>query len=307
MNLLMTLLGEQPLPNLMPLWQYRQFDAVQFVVSERTLPLAEMLADYLPNDPQLHDLHLFPPLCVPPYDLPQARFKIGEGLLQALNAGSAVTLNLTGGTKLMSLAAMQAAYGLAVPLLYVSSENGEMIFYTSDGVQTRREPIVLHISVEQYLRAHGIEVSLNPSFRPASEPPFRPPKEGDPLEAAVFEAARQSGKFDDVRRNLYIRRPGRNGGFVDNELDVVVTRNGVLGVCSCKAGSNLSNDDLYELEALSSREKFGIYCGRVFVCAASEIPEGLKQRASADKIRLAYGEDAAERAVNQLLESMQRF
>lgn len=308
MNLIITLLGEQPLPNLMPLWQYRNFDAVQFVISERTRELAETLAAYLPNDPQLHNLHRLPPLLVPPYDLPAARLKIGECLLQSLNVGHAVTLNLTGGTKLMCLAAMQAAYGLAVPLLYVSSESGEMIFYTSDGVQTRREPIDLCISVEQYLRAHGIEVSPHQSFRPGSEPALRPPKEGDLLEEAVFEAARQSGQFDDVRHNLYIRRHGRNGD-VDNELDVLVTRNGMLAVCSCKSGK-VSISDLYELEALSSREKFGIYCGKVFAASQPRLSPGFLERAAADRVRLAYGsqvEAVARKAVDQLDQSMKRF
>ncbi len=303
--ILLTLLGEQPLPNLMPLWQYRRFDAMQFVISERTRELAETLAAYLPEDPQVGDLLLLPPLAVPPYDLPAARLKIGECLLQAINAGHQVTLNITGGTKLMCLAAMQAAYGLAVPLLYVSSESGEMIFYTSDGVQTRREPIDLHISVEQYLRAHGIEVSPHPSFRPESEPAPRPPKEGDWLEEAVYQSARASGKFDDVRRNLYIRRRGR-GGEVDNELDILVTRNGMLAVCSCKSGK-VSVSDLYELEALSSREKFGIYCGKVFAASQPTLSPGLRKRAAADRIRLAYGAHVAQKAVDQLDQSLKRF
>lgn len=308
MNVLITLLGEQPLPNLMPLWQYRQFDAVQFIVSERTRELAETLAAYLPNDPQLHDLHCLPPLPVPPYDLPAASLKIGECLLQALHAGHTVTLNLTGGTKLMCLASMQAAYGLAVPLLYVSSESAEMIFYTSDGVQTRRESIDLHINVEQYLRAHAIEVSPHQSFSPGNAPALRPPKEGDPLEEAVFEMARASRKFDDVRRNLYIRRRGRNGS-VDNELDVLVTRNGMLAVCSCKSGK-ISISDLYELEALSSREKFGIYCGKVFAASQPSLRTGFIKRAAAYRIRLAYDaevEKVAVKAVDQLEQSLKRF
>ena len=305
MNLLITLLGEQPLPNLMPLWQYRNFDAVQFVASERTSDLAETLAAYLPNDPHLHAVKVLPTLSVPPYDLPAARDQMRASLLQGQLAGHALTLNFTGGTKLMSLAAVQAAYGQTVRLLYVSSESGEMIFYTSDGEQTRREPINLRISVEQYLRAHAIEVSPHPSFRPGSEPAFHPPKEGDPLEEAVFEAARQSGKFDDVRRNLYIRRRSRRGE-VDNELDVLVTRNGMLAVCSCKSGK-VSISDLYELEALSSREKFGIYCGKVFAASQPRLSPGFRKRADADNVRLAFGPNVTQQAVTQLLESLKRF
>jgi len=305
--MLLTLLGEQPIPNLLPLWQYPEFSGVQFVVTSRTRPLAESLAAFIRQDRTLSRLQVIEPLEVEAYDLKQTRMRLTQTLLNHLGAGLPVTLNLTGGTKLMSLAAMQAAYGLAAPLLYVSSETGEMILYTSDGVEQRREAIRVSITVEQYLQAHGIESSPHQNFaRKEEDAPFRPPKEGDWLEEAVYQAAVESGKFDDVRKNLYIRRYGRDDAVI-NELDVVVTRNGLLGVCSCKAGRNLSNDDLYELEALSSREKFGIYCGKVFVCAASEIPEGLKQRASADKIRLAFGENVAQKAVKQLLESLKRF
>ncbi len=305
--LLLTLLGEQPIPNLLPLWQYPEFSAVQFVVTPRTRPLAEALIAFIRQDHTLSHLQVIDPLEVEAYDLTQTRMRLSQALVSHIHAGLPVTLNLTGGTKLMSLAALQAAYGLAAPLLYVSSETGEMIFYSSDGVETRRENISVHISVEQYLHAHGIESSEVQNFNPETAAnAARPPKEGDWLEEAVYQAAIQSGQFDDVRKNLYIRRRGRDDAVI-NELDVVVTRNGLLGVCSCKAGRKLSNDDLYELEALSSREKFGIYCGKVFVCAASEIPEGLKQRASADKIRLAFGDHVAQKAINQLLESLKRF
>lgn len=305
--ILLTLLGEQPIPNLLPLWQYPEFSGVQFVVTPRTRSLADSLAGFIRQDQTLCHLQIYDPIEVNAYDLMETRMRLIQALLSHTSRHLPVTLNLTGGTKLMSLAAMQAAYGLAVPLLYVSSETGEMILYTSDGIEQRREEIHVAITVEQYLQVHGIECSPYQNFTDnPNYTPIRPPKEGDWLEEAVYQAALQSGKFDDVRKNLFIRRNGRNENVI-NELDVVVTRNGLLGVCSCKAGKIIRNDDLYELEALSSREKFGIYCGKVFVCAASEIPEGVKQRASADKIRLAFGENVAEKAVTQLLESLKRF
>lgn len=305
--ILLTLLGEQPIPNLLPLWQYRAFSGVQFVVTPRTRPLAESLAAFIRQDRTLQHLQVYEPLDVEAYDLSQTRLRLIQALMSHIRVHTPVTLNLTGGTKLMSLAAMQAAYGLAVPLLYVSSETGEMILYTSDGVEQRREPIHVSITVDQYLQAHGIESSPYQNFAENEKyAPIRSPKEGDWLEEAVYQAAMQSGMFDDVRKNVYIRRRGRKDAVI-NELDVVVTRNCLLGVCSCKSGKKLSNDDLYELEALSSREKFGIYCGKVFACATDEIPEGIKERASADKIRLAFGENVAQKAVQQLLESLKRF
>lgn len=34
--MLLTLLGEQPIPNLLPLWQYPEFDCIRFAATERT-------------------------------------------------------------------------------------------------------------------------------------------------------------------------------------------------------------------------------------------------------------------------------
>jgi len=305
--ILLTLLGEQPIPNLLPLWQYREFSAVQFVVTSRTHHQAHELAAFINEDRSLSHLKIYEPLEVHAYHLAETRMLLAQTLQNHIITQSPVTLNLTGGTKLMSLAAMLAAKDIDVPLLYVSSETGEMIHFTSSGVEQKRENIRVSINVVQYLKAHGIESSENQSFNKKDPfPSFRPPKEGDWLEDAVYQTAVRSGKFDDVRKNLFIRRQGRKDA-VDNELDIVVTRNGMLAVCSCKAGKNLSNDDLYELEALSSREKFGIYCGKVFACANHEVPDGLKERASTDKIRLAFGENVAQKAVEALSKSIEKF
>ncbi len=303
--MLLTLLGEQPIPNLLPLWQFRQMDGVRFAASERTQPLAQSLAEFIRSDPQLRSLTVFPPLILPAYDLPAARQRIGAAIAEIGRPPGELVINLTGGTKLMSLAAMQAAYGQATPLMYVSAEQNQVLFYSSDGVEIRREPIRVSITVEQYLRAHGIEVSETQSFRPQGGADERPPREGDWLEQAIFEAASGSRQFDDVRRNLFIRRASRSD-YVTNELDIVVTRNGMLAVCSCKSGK-VEIKDLYELEALSSREKFGIYCGKVFAAFSGTLPAAFKNRAAADHIRLAFGGDVVNQAVKQLVESLKRF
>jgi len=296
--LLLSLLGEQPIPNLLPLWQAPQdYTQVRFAATRATLPLAETLGAAIAEDPSLCHLEVLPPLMLEPYHLAQARAQLSHALSEAALQGQAVRLNLTGGTKIMSLAALQAAYGTGAPLLYVSTETQEIIYYASDGREIERRSIRVKISVEQYLKAHGLEVSVNQSFTPGAPPPARPPKEGDQLEEEVFRLALNSGFFDDVRRGLFIRRRGR-ADYVVNELDIAATRNGRLVVCSCSTvhGVGALREKLYELSAISRREAAGIYCGKVFVSSQENLPPGIKERASAYGIRLVYGAHLAQAA-----------
>ena len=117
---------------------------------------------------------------------------------------------------------------------------------------------------------------------------LEPPKAGDELEALVYETALSCGKFDDVQRNVHIRRPGRVND-VKNELDVVFTRNGVMVVCSCKSGKRITKEMLYELSSLSRRESAGIYCRKILICQSAELDQPIKDRAKESGIRLIYG------------------
>lgn len=281
--ILLSLVGEQPIPNLLPLWQFTEFDAVQFAATETTRPQAEALRQAIARDEQLRRLTVQPLVTVEAYHLSKARQVLARAVADWQSRGETVCLNFTGGTKIMSAAALQSAYGTGAPLMYVSSEQNEVIFYQSDGVETRRVPITVAVTVSQYLEACGLEMRLpNPNAAP-------PPKEGDRLEQLVFERALAAGLFDDVQRNVSVMRRLSNGAMVKNELDVVVTRNGHLAVCSCKSGRNVTNEALYEVAALSSRENLGIYCGKLLAAAEPELPPGLYERARAARIQLVDG------------------
>lgn len=289
--ILMTLVGEQPIPNLIPLWQDDRFDAVQFVASATTLPQAEMLANVVQTDPDLKHLEVLNHVAIDAYDIGKARARLASVLSNRMEQDRPVTLNLTGGTKIMSLAALQASFGTGVPLLYVSTEQGQLIHLRSDGSETNREPIRINIDVEQYLHAHGLDVSDNLAFKQLTgEKPYCPPKEGDWLEELVEGKARESGFFDDVRRNVFIRKQ-TPAGDARNELDVVVTLNGQLAVCSCKTSANLDKEEIYELAALSRRESAGIYCGKVLVSSMKQMPANLVERARSLGVKLVCGDE----------------
>lgn len=289
--ILLSLLGEQPIPNLLPLWQDRRYTATQFAATRVTLPLAKRLAAVIRNDTQLNHLKVEPPLLLEAYDIGQARAALAQALVRHRREGREVCLNLTGGTKLMSLAALQAAFGSGAQLLYVSTEVNQLIYFASDGAEQERREIAVKISAAQYLAAHGLEVSDNQSFAPpGGKRRPAPRKTGDALEEHVFRMARQSRAFDDVRRGIFIRRKTERG-IVVNELDVVVTRNGRLAVCSCKSGGAADADAIYQLSSLSRREAAGIYCGKVLASNQHELSLPLQERARASNVLMVDGKE----------------
>ena len=293
--ILLSLLGEQPIPNLLPLWHAPQYTVTQFAATPTTLPLARALAEFIRHDPQLGRLTVLEPLELAAYDVQLARARLAEALAAHQLSSQQVCLNLTGGTKLMSLAALQAAFGSGVPLMYVATEQNSVIYFRSDGSEERREPIKVAITAAQYLAAHGLEVSTAPNF---GSGPVKPRQAGgDALEKRVEALARKSGHFDDVQRNLFIRKVTKNGP-VANELDVVVTRNGRLAVCSCKMidtgnarGRDIMREAIYEVASLSRREVAGIYCGKVLVNSQPVMAPAISDRAEASGVKLVYGRE----------------
>ena len=251
------------------------------------MPVAETLVQAIRSDPQLKDVTVLEPILVQAYSIGEARARIAAALSEHLLQGEQVHLNLTGGTKLMSLAALQAAFGAGVQLLYVSTEENQNIMLGSDGAELGREPIQVKISVAQYLAAHGLEMKPDVRFDPERNRfASPPPKEGDELEMRVYQLAVSSGMFDDVQRCIHIRKHTEHG-LVENELDLTVTRNGRLAVCSCKVGANVKKETVYELASLSRREAAGIYCGKLLL--SQEILTSIRDRARTMDVRLVYG------------------
>jgi len=287
--LLLSLVGEQPIPNLLPLWHSSEYTCVQFAATPTTLAVARGLAETIRADPQLNRLQILEPVMLAAYDIQASRSALAAALVKHQQDGLEVRLNLTGGTKLMSLAGVQAAFGSGVQLLYVTTEENQVIYLASDGSELERQPLKVKISVAQYMAAHSLEVGEDPSFRPdARRYASPPPSEGSELEEQVFRLAYQSGLFDDVRRNVFIRKQtGRE--LVINELDIVVTRNGRLAVCSCKSGKAVTKENIYELASLSRRESAGIYCGKLLVSNQTNLGLAVRDRARDMNVRLVYG------------------
>jgi len=278
----LSLVGEQPLPILLPLWQENEYADVWLLASQTTLGIAKTLAEYISTDPTLRHLRVREPEVIDAYNLTEARKSISE-IIDRLEGNQEILINLTGGTKIMSLAAMQAGRVSQITLLYVSTEEHNLSYFHADSDVRETKPIQVKISVSQYLNAHGLETSDSQNFS-YKYSDIAPKKEGDDLENKVYALASDSGLFDDVQQNVFIRKKNAEKAVM-NELDVVVIHNGNLAVCSCKSGK-VDNQALYELSSLSRREVAGIYCAKALASSKPELPPGVVNRAREDHIRL---------------------
>jgi len=128
------------------------------------------------------------------------------------------------------------------------------------------------------------------------------------LEAYIAGSLIEHGGFDDVCMGVKICRRGV-GGTIENELDVMATRNARLLVCSCKTGhrsweeAGADSEAFYELAALSAREIFGIFCSKALLTNQVELRPAFLERARHDGVLVIGGRDlpGAARALHEHL------
>jgi hypothetical protein len=304
MRVLIAPVGEQPTPNLIPLFAAKpdeRAELVQFLVSDhgRIGKVAEHLRTAITGDAALDGVR------VAERDLPMNAWELSKAREEceaaiAHYADHSVIVNLTGGTKIMALAAYQAACKAETPMVYINTERQELLRF-DNGQALPPQSFTAPISIQTQLRAAGREFKpypKKPLLHPADIPArladfakyvldryivvhenlirkvvqlagkagqpasFTPP--GQSVEAArraheiglwrwdekagtitiTDEAAfsflnggwvevfaltslARDGRFDEVLGNVEVE------GF-EGELDVVVARNGRLGIVECK-------------------------------------------------------------------------
>jgi hypothetical protein len=145
--LLISLIGEQPIPNLLPI-RYLQPAENLLVYTAKTEPVARRLRRIVSGRPDLAaDLR------AEPYDF--------DGLRQQLAARLAgrgeVLFNLTGGTKMMALAAFSLAAQGGFPFVYMENKGSTLLrYHFESGASVLKEttPLPKLISTRDYLNAH---------------------------------------------------------------------------------------------------------------------------------------------------------
>jgi hypothetical protein len=147
------LVSEQTTPNLLPVidpsWRPRR---VVLATTPRMQPAAATLRDVLRKK--------VPGLVIETLSLPDAYDYLAlsdaflEFLAENANAGT-VALNVTGGTKLMAVAAQQVFAAGGQPVFYVNIDSDEVIII---GERAPSQPLKASLKVHEFLNAHGFQV-----------------------------------------------------------------------------------------------------------------------------------------------------
>jgi hypothetical protein len=269
--LLLSLIGEQPIPNLLPIRALSP-DENLLVYTSRTQQVARRLrriisaAEGLDGD-----------LKAPPYDMPRTL-----RLLQERLAGQReVVFNLTGGTKLMALAAFALAAQTRRPFVYLQSEGqrSQLFRYAfRDGLplMEERQELPTLINASEYLSAH-LDVYRTDGF---SRDEHGELSEGGWFEQAVFVALQP--RIDEVLAGV---RPTGAGQQI--EIDLVLRCGNQTGIAEVKLGGGDSGKrGLDQLKMAGEPTYLGTYTAQFLIVARKQLSGSIQALASARGIHV---------------------
>lgn len=127
MRIMISLVGEQPLPNVLPLRHYAPV-RVLLVHTERTRKLATRIGDVIRDSRD--SIHVEEPFCeTDPYLVNDTKAKLAAYLARRGFEGEELIFNLTGGTKTMGYAALELARQYKARAFYYQTEDNQSLIH----------------------------------------------------------------------------------------------------------------------------------------------------------------------------------
>ncbi len=273
MTTLISLIGEQPIPNLLPI-RALQPEKNLLVYTDRTKAIASRLRRLISGrDDLTSDLR------VRPYAFEHTL----EQLQNRLQDAEDVLFNLTGGTKMMALAAYALAVQQQADFVYLESEKHHAILYRyeyADGLPQRiqREVLPPLISAADYLNAHL------PGF---SETGYSTDDHGNLTDGGKFERAIHKAlqsRFDEVLAGV------RPEGVADQiEIDLVIRCGNQVGIAEIKLGGGDSGKrGLDQLKMAGGREYLGTYTTQFMIVARKQLSRKIETLAHERDVNVIY-------------------
>jgi len=358
-DILIAPVGHQPMPVLLPILEYRP--AHTFLIPTPQVKDAE--AEAVRRVAKQAGLRVTLLESVDPYKAEQTMDRCREAYDFSHVTGKSVAINISGGTTLMAMGAQQAACDLGLPMIYVNTDDSQIIHLDPDRAEVGREDVTATVTITQYAAAHeatvGVDAIWGTSWlldadswgarrghldhfqlaaralgaagsestklldtirlslreQGALRGVFAPSDsaattidlidtlyaqglidrladggiyrvsaqheyaegflKGHWLEFYVADACARSGRFDDVRCGVSLRRKD-DRHKVDNDFDVVVSSRGRVAAISCKTGRIVykpENKDerlqaremAFELSSLLQADLMGLYARKVLV------------------------------------------
>jgi hypothetical protein len=235
MTTMIVLVGEQTVPNFLPVRHYHPNDVV-FVYTTRTQQEYKHLKEVLQKEVNVHKIE------TEAYDISVITSSLNEGLAKlALSVSNSLIFNLTGGTKTMVLAAYQVAQQHNAPVIYVQSEGGQSVvdYYEWKDSGLRRQ---LQESLPEYLNLNEVlDLNLGQGKDSAGKDMW---KEKGPnvrddgghlFELAIAQTLREYKKYE-----VMCGVKGRNDQV---DIDVMIRYQNQIGIIEAKTGNKSTNLD----------------------------------------------------------------
>ncbi len=266
MKTLISLIGEQPMPNLLPILHINP-DKNVLLYSDLTETAARKLEKLLTNSEKVK---------IDAYDIDSIKNKV----LSKIQNSDDIILNITGGTKIMSLALFQAALDKKIKFVYFQSEKNQSVLFNyifeNENIVCTKNVLPELIDNDLYLKAHLFDYKLAQSEKGT----------GADFENLICKTLRSSG-FE-VLQNI---KPVGEGNQL--EIDAVIRYNGSnnVGIAEIKIGDNEERNPKKGIDQLAlagQREYLGIYTHR-FLITSRQLSKHIKDLAIAHKIIIIDG------------------
>lgn len=262
------LVGEQPVPNLLPA-RHLQPDAAVLVYTDRTRQVAENLKALLEPGCRCW-------LCqVHPYRIHEIQQEL-DASLTTMVGDHALIFNLTGGTKPMALGAFRVARIRGSPFVYLQTEGNRSLLYhyAFDGdkiVLQSADELPVTISLDDYLRMY---LGAYTCEEPRTD-----------LEQQVVDALQSTPGIAEVITGL------RPQGLEAQEIDFVVRCGNQVGIGEVKTKGAKRGID--QINAVAEQRYLGTYL-RKFLVSGEPVDRNNKNLARAYRIEVielpSYGE-----------------
>ena len=241
--MLVSLIGEQIIPNLLPLKHLRPETSIA-VFSNYTRMGYERLQKVIGRDVDLI------PCQVDAYNI-DAIIPVLTDALGIWGPPHELLFNITGGTKPMSIAAYLTAGQMNAPVIYFQTEGKRSrvlryVFRDGKSVMVGDEYLPPVITLNEYLQAH---VDLHPPRKQSPE------DEGSKFERVIFEAL--AGVVDEIKMGVNIQ------GAV--ELDMAVRCDNQVGIVEVKTGTNKLKMSIDQLNTAVDQRYLGTYTQKFLV------------------------------------------
>lgn len=260
MTTMIALVGEQPLPNFLPV-RYYDYDNILLVYTQKTQQKYEYLKATLQREVKKINVY---GLETDPYDITAIARALKKELDKlAVVVSEPLVFNLTGATKIMSLAAYQVAEQCSSAMIYLQSE----------GKQTR---VYHYIWERQQLRATDNELLseciklqdvFNLYFGPGKWQEFGSKRKTKDQKGKLFEEALAAT----LALHGYEVMVGIRGAGGNIDVDIAIRSGNQYGIIEAKTGSKTTK--LEGIQQLHTAAKYlGTYSQTFYVITGESEP-----------------------------------